>query len=124
VQRAVVAALDDIFFTAKIRATAEHLGTAIRFSRNMEATIEAARETRPALIIVDLHARQFDPFALARALKADASLCDIKLLAFFSHVQTALMQQAKEAGFDYVLPRSAFSNRLAEILEGKLDRQG
>lgn len=121
-QRAVVAALDDIFFIAKIRATAEHLGTPIRFSRNAEATIETARETNTALIIVDLHAKQFDPFALARMLKSDAGLSVIKLLGFFSHVQTALMQQAKDAGFDYVLPRSAFTNRLAEILEGKLER--
>ncbi len=115
----IVAALDDLFFIAKIRATADYLGTRIRFSRNLPATIEAARELSPALIIVDLHAKQFDPLALARELKADASLRSIRLLGFFSHVQTALMQQAKEAGFDDVMPRSAFTNKLAEILEGK-----
>ena len=118
-KRPIVAAVDDLFFTAKIRGTAEYVGTPIRFCRTEQSVIADARETKPALVIVDLHGKQFDPFALARTLKADAELRAVKLMGFFSHVQTALMQQAKEAGFDYVLPRSAFANRLAEILEGK-----
>jgi hypothetical protein len=34
-------------------------------------------------------------------------------------VQTALQQRAEESGFDRVMPRSVFTKRLAEILEGK-----
>jgi PleD family two-component response regulator len=121
VKRLVIAAIDDLFFISKIRATADYLGAHVRLSRSQQATIKAASELNPSLIIVDLHAKQFDPLALARQLKTDARLRAIPLLGFFSHVQTALMQQAKEAGFDYVMPRSAFSNKLAEILAGKLD---
>jgi CheY-like chemotaxis protein len=110
-----------MFFAAKIRAAAEHLGVEISFSRDLQAAIEAAREAKPSLIIVDLHANRFDPLALCRTLKADAALSSIPLLSFFSHVQTALMQQAKEAGYDYVLPRSAFTGKLPEILTGKFD---
>lgn len=117
-KRQVIAAVDDIFFAAKIRAAAESLDVEVSLSRDPQALIAAAREINPALVIVDLHARRFDPFALARALKADARLSSIRILGFFSHVQTALMHQAKEAGYDEVLPRSAFSNRLPEILEG------
>jgi PleD family two-component response regulator len=124
VKRLVIAAIDDLFFVAKLRATADHLGAQVRFSRSQQATIEAASEMSPSLIIVDLHAKQFDPLALARQLKTDAALRSIPLLGFFSHVQTALMQQAREAGFDHVMPRSAFSNKLADILEGKLDERG
>jgi PleD family two-component response regulator len=116
-KKPIIAAVDDMFFAAKIRATAEHLCAEVSFSRNTDALIIAARETKPALVIVDLHAQKFDPFRLARILKSDEDLRAIKLLGFFSHVQTALMQQAKEAGFDFVMPRSAFTNRLAEILE-------
>ena len=113
-----------MFFAAKIRATAEHIGTEVRFSRNLQGIIEAAREAETSLIIVDLHAQQFDALALARTLKADEQLSAIRLLGFFSHVRTALMRQAKEAGYDYVLPRSAFNVRLPEILEGKIQEQG
>lgn len=81
--------------------------------------METAREVGPSLLIVDLHAGGFDPFELARLMKQDVQLSGVKLLGFFSHVQTKLMRQAKEAGFDYVLPRSAFASRLGEILGGK-----
>lgn len=123
-KRPVIAAVDDMFFAAKIRATAEHLGIEVRFSRNLQGITEAARETKTALIIVDLHAQQFDALALARKLKTDTQLHAVHLLGFYSHVQTALMRQAQEAGYDSVLPRSAFSGRLAQILEGKIQEQG
>ena len=121
-ERNIIAAVDDIFFAAKIRATAEHLGTKVSFSRDLPSIIEAARETKAALIIVDLHATRFDPLALARALKADPHLSATSLLGFFSHVQTALMQQAQEAGYDLVLPRSAFTARLPEIIGRNAER--
>lgn len=95
----------------------------ISFSRDLQATIEAARDAEPSLIIVDLHASRFDPLKLCRTLKADEALSSIPLLSFFSHVQTLLMQQAKEAGCDYVLPRSAFTNKLPEILTGEFREQ-
>jgi PleD family two-component response regulator len=106
-----------MIFAAKIRATAESLGAEVRFSRNTDALIVEAIETKCALVIVDLHAQKFDPFALARLLKADARLRGVTLLGFFSHVQTALMHQAQEAGYNQVMPRSAFTKRLAEIIE-------
>jgi CheY-like chemotaxis protein len=55
---------------------------------------------------------------LARRLKADQQLRSIPLLGFFSHVQTELQCQAEAAGFDRVIPRSAFSKYLGEILSG------
>jgi CheY-like chemotaxis protein len=55
---------------------------------------------------------------LAKQLKADEQLRSIPLLGFFSHVQTELQHQAEQAGFDQVIPRSAFSKYLGEILSG------
>lgn len=114
----IIAAVDDIFFASKIRATAEHLGVEVQFARSLDAVIAAAHEKMPALIIVDLHAQKCDPFALAERLKSDAETRVVPLVGFFSHVQTALMQQAQTAGFDRVMPRSAFTNQLPEILQG------
>jgi PleD family two-component response regulator len=121
VKRPIIAAVDDLFFVAKIRATAAALGVDVRFSRNQQSALNQAHEANPSLVIVDLQAKQFDPFVLAGLLKADPQLAGCTLLGFFSHVQTALLRQAKAAGFDLVLPRSAFSHRLAEILQGKLN---
>jgi hypothetical protein len=63
-----------------------------------------------------LHNQRVDPVALARELKADDELRLIKLLGFFSHVQTEVQRNALAAGFDQVIPRSVFARDLPEIL--------
>lgn len=115
----VIAAVDDMFFASKIRAVAEHLGVQLRFARSATAVVEAARADAPAVIVADLHSQRCNPLALARELKSDDDLRSVKLVGFFSHVDTALQQAAKEAGYDHVLPRSAFTNNLAQILSGE-----
>lgn len=120
--RTVIAAVDDMFFAAKIRATAEHLGVNLRSVRNADLVLSVARETHADLIIVDLHAQKLDPNGLARALKSDEQLGSIPLLGFFSHVQTELQQAAVAAGYDVVIPRSVFSRDLGEILAGQKDK--
>jgi CheY-like chemotaxis protein len=117
--RTVIAVVDDLFFASKIRGTAEQVGVAVKFARTAAAVLESARRDRPALIICDLHSQKTDPIELAKQLKADDQLRSIPLVGFFSHVQTELQHQAEEAGFDQVLPRSAFTTHLAQILEGK-----
>jgi len=114
----VIAAVDDMFFASKIRAVAEHLGRPIRFLRSNEAVIEAVRTDAPALVIVDLHSQKVDAVELARSLKRNESSGQVSLIGFYSHVETALRQAAEEAGYDRVLPRSAFTNQLADILNG------
>jgi PleD family two-component response regulator len=115
--RFVLAAVDDMFFASKIRAVAEHLGVRVRFIRSAEEAIETARKDAPSLIIADLHAEKCDPFGLAEQLKMDETLRAVPLLGFFSHVQTDLHQRAVQAGYDRVMPRSAFSKNLPEIIK-------
>jgi hypothetical protein len=38
------------------------------------------------------------------------------VVAFFSHVQTEFLEKAKAAGADEILPRSAFVQRLEQLL--------
>ena len=117
--RTVIAVVDDLFFASKIRGTAEQLGVAVKFARTADALAEAARRELPALIICDLHSQKVDPNELAKQLKADEQLRSIPLLGFFSHVQTELQREAERAGFNQVLPRSAFTKHLSEILKGE-----
>lgn len=116
--RRVVAVVDDMFFASKIRAVAEATGVEISFPRSKEALVEKAREAQ--LILVDLHNQKFDPVELAKELKADEQLRAVPMVGFFSHVETELQRNALAAGFDQVLPRSAFSRDLAEILTAVL----
>ena len=104
----VIVVVDDMFFASKIRAVAEAVGVEVSFPRSKDAVIEKAREAR--LLIVDLHNQKIDPIELARELSG------VKLIGFFSHVETELRQNALAAGYDSVIPRSVFARDLAEIL--------
>ena len=114
--RTVIAVVDDMFFVSKIRAVAEAATVEISFPRSQEAVVSKARETTPGLILVDLHNQRIDALALARELKSDKELRSIKLLGFFSHVQTELQRNAMVAGFDQVIPRSVFARDLPKLL--------
>ncbi|HYY96298.1 MAG TPA: response regulator [Pyrinomonadaceae bacterium] len=118
--RRVIAAVSDLFFASKIRGTAEHLNVTVEFARGGDALFDAAKTEVPALVILDLHATQLDPFAVAARLKADEQLRAVPVVAFFSHVETELRRKALEAGVEHVLPRSVFTRRLADILAGEI----
>ena len=112
----IIAIVDDMFFKSKIRAVAEAVGTEISFPRNKDALFQKARETKPQLIIVDLHNQKIEPASLANELKTNEELRAIPLLGFFSHVETELQRNALAAGFDQVIPRSVFARDLSKIL--------
>lgn len=115
----IIAAVDDMFFAAKIRTTAEHLGIKIDFPKSADAIVQSAKKELPALVIVDLHSQRYDAFGLAQQMKSDEQLRDVPIVGFFSHVQTELQQKAQQAGINHVLARSAFTKNLADILQMK-----
>jgi CheY-like chemotaxis protein len=112
--KTIIAVVDDMFFAAKIRATAEALGVTVLFPRSKQTLFEKLAEAKPGLVLVDLHNQKIDPLDLARELKALAQ--PTQLLGFFSHVEAELQRNAVAAGYDRVIPRSVFSRDLAEIL--------
>ncbi len=108
----VLALVDDLFFQAKMMETARHVGVPLRVVSSGAALVEAAAAQAPALVLVDLNARQ-------GALEGLTQLCaggQTPVVAFLSHVQTDLAAQARAAGCQEVLPRSKFTADLAEIL--------
>ena len=116
----VIAIVDDLFFASKIRGTAEALNVPVSFPRTLESLIASVNSEPPGLIVCDLNATRIDPIALSRTLKADDNLRSIPLIGFFSHVDTELQRRAIEAGFDCVLPRSAFTAKLPQIMQGEV----
>jgi CheY-like chemotaxis protein len=119
--RNIIAIVDDLFFAAKIRGTAEQAGVSVAFPRSADGAAEIINREPPALIICDLHAQRIDPIDLAKKLKAAAETRSVPLLGFFSHVQVQLKREAEQAGFDRVIPRSVFASSLVQILTGSDD---
>jgi len=113
----VVAFMDDLFFQMKLAETAKHVGVEVKVASSPEA-LQSLLEPAPKLVIVDLNARN-QPLAAVEKLRS--SHRDLRIVAFLSHVQRDLAQRAQAAGCNEVLPRSAFTQNLAEILGAAKD---
>lgn len=102
-------------FTVKIQDAAKRAGVEAVFVTSEESAVAQAREN-PALVILDLNYAAIGPVELIRKLKQEETTAKIHLLGFVSHVQTGLIQAARESGCDRVMARSAFSQNLPAIL--------
>ena len=113
----VVALMDDLFFQMKLAETAKHLGVEVKVATTPEA-LQTLLDPPPRLLIVDLNSRS-QPIAMIQRLRADKN--GVRVVGFLSHVQTDLAAQARAAGCDEVMPRSAFTQNLAAILAAAKD---
>ena len=113
----ILAVLDDLMFTSKIRTTANQLGVAVAFARSADSALTEMRKSPPALVILDLNNPRTQPLAIVGAMKADAALASIPTVGYASHVQTDVIEAARAAGVQEVLARSAFTQHLASILQ-------
>ena len=109
----IVAFVDDLFFQAKILETAKHVGVEVRTCTTPEALLAEIAKHSPALVVVDLNARN-KPLEAIKQVRAFSST--LPLTCFLSHVQVELAEQARAAGCTEVMPRSKFTQHLATIL--------
>jgi CheY-like chemotaxis protein len=113
----IVTFVDDMFFNSKINSAAADCGRRIERIKTKEQ-LETLVEKAPSLILIDLNSDRFDPVQTIEFLKSRAELKDTPIVSFVSHVQTDLINAARTAGCDYVLPRSVFTQTLNEIITG------
>jgi len=109
--------IDDLFFQAKLHETAKLTGVTLETVTTGEQLVKSAQANPAALIIVDLNARQGALEAIEK-LGTNAAGNPRHMIAFLSHVQTDLAERARAAGCQDVMPRSKFTQNLAEILRG------
>ena len=113
----IFAFVDDLFFQAKIQETARKLNVKLEFVKSeadLTDKIKLNGEEKPSLIIFDLNNNSVKPLTLIPKLKS--KLKKTSVIGFLSHVQGDLKQKAHEVGCDMVLPRSAFSQNLPQLL--------
>ena len=114
-RKKIVAAVEDLFFTVKISDAARRAGFDVEFVKSEHDLLEKAKEM-PALIVVDLNLGSFGPVKVIAKLKDNPVLKAISVIAYVSHVQGELKQQAHDAGANMVLARSAFTQNFPQIL--------
>lgn len=111
--------VEDLFFLAKIQETAKKLGVKVSFVKNdkesLAKLLSSPEEERPALIVFDLNNANAKPLTLIPKIKAKLKR-STSVIGFLSHLQGDLKMKASEAGCDTVMPRSAFSQNLPNLL--------
>jgi DNA-binding NarL/FixJ family response regulator len=104
----------DLFFVSKVTGTAGALGYRVVAVGDAAKAADRIVALKPRAVFVDLAAGDLvAPTALAH-YRSQAP--GTPFVTFGSHVDTAALAAAASAGCDPVLPRSAFSSRLPELL--------
>jgi PleD family two-component response regulator len=113
----ILAVLDDLMFSSKIKTAATQLGVPLTFARSSATALAEMRKAAPSLVIFDLNNPRTDPLGIVAAMHADPALAAIPTVGYVSHVDTDVINAARAAGVTDVLPRSAFTMQLADILK-------
>lgn len=113
----IFAFVDDLFFVAKIQEISRKLNVKVEFVKSEKEIAEKSGENpeKPSLVIVDLNSNSIKPLPVITKMRAKFKKAT-SIVGFVSHVQGDLKVKAQEAGCDVVMPRSAFSQNLANIL--------
>lgn len=112
----ILCVVDDLMFSVKISAAAKAVQAKVVFERTPHSATERVRSERPSLVIFDLNSARLSPIDTIRAIKSDPELRGTRTLGYASHVQADTIAEARKAGCDEVLARSAFAERLPTIL--------
>lgn len=112
--------IEDLFFLAKIQETARKLGVKVEFVKGADKEavtriLELPEESRPSLVIFDLGNANGKPLSWIPKFKSKFKKT-VSVVGFVSHVLGDLKVKAAEAGCDTVMPRSAFSQALPNML--------
>jgi hypothetical protein len=87
----------------------------VKSEKELTERLKSNGEEKPSLIIFDLNNANAKPLTLIPKLKSKLKK-GTSIIGFLSHVQGDLKQKAHEVGCDMVLPRSAFSQNLPQLL--------
>ena len=110
-----IAIVSDLIFATRITGTAEKVGADCRIINDPSVLKIALESENPGTVLVDMNC---DGISAEEAIRTVKSHCpNARVVAFFSHVQTELMERAKVAGADDVWPRSVFVQQLPQLLQ-------
>jgi hypothetical protein len=111
--------IDDLFFQAKIIETSKKLGVKVEFVKGDKESVarltDLAEADRPTLVVFDLNNLNAKPMTLIPKFKTKFKKAT-SIVGFLNHLQGDLKLKAIEAGCDSVMPRSAFSQTLPNLL--------
>jgi DNA-binding NarL/FixJ family response regulator len=111
----ILGLMHDLFFRSKVDAVAHTVGIEVACAGSLDEARARCADGLPAIIFVDLADPHFPARETAEAMRNAAP--GVRLVGFASHVDLKALGAAKEAGFEMVLSRSEFTQRLPDLLK-------
>jgi CheY-like chemotaxis protein len=93
-------------------------GHDVHVSYTGRAALEAVREWRPSIVVLDLGLPDLNGFEVARRLRSDESLGPVRLIALTGWGQADDRRRTLEAGFDHHLTKPVDPDQLNRLLQG------
>ena len=112
---AVIAFMDDLMFLSRIRSAAAAQDIPVVSVRKVADLVEACRQD-VRLVLVDLDSQRLPVTEAIAAVRSEPALAQVPIVGFFSHVHAERGQEARAAGCNRTLPRSAFVRELDGLL--------
>jgi len=118
--KAILVAVNDVFFYTKIRDALLPRGYRLERTRTQQEVMEKATALGPAAIILNMNDETLDAFRALEQIKGDDRLRAIPVLAFANHEEVETWKRAKELGITKIVSRNEFSSRTRDLVEEML----
>jgi two-component system CheB/CheR fusion protein len=116
-RRRVLVIDDNADAADSLQAVLETVGHQVRVARDGRSGIALARSYRPEVILCDIGLPDLDGYAVARALRADATLGGTSLVALTGYGREQDIEKALKSGFDRHLTKPPELKHLLGLLE-------
>ena len=116
-KKTVLVAVTDIFFYTKVRDALLPQGYQLERVRSQEDVPQKAASLHPCAMIINMNDLTMDAFQALAAVKADATLNTMPILAFANHEEVDTWRRAKELGVTKIVSRNEFSARTRDLVE-------
>lgn len=108
----------DLIFSSKIESVSHKFGVAVKVMTSVDEILKELGDSRPTALTLNLDGLQGKLDVLAEIRKSH-----FLIFAYYSHVNTALAEEAKRLRIGAVLTRGAFVSQFPEMLRKVLSRK-
>jgi PAS domain S-box-containing protein len=108
---------DNVDMVESLAMLVKSQGHDVRASRDGSATLQAALDYRPEVILLDIGLPGLDGYQVAEQIRKQAALRGVVLVALTGYGQEADRQRSLEAGFDHHLVKPMDFSKLQKIFE-------
>jgi two-component system CheB/CheR fusion protein len=119
--RRVLVIEDNVDAADSLRDVLALCGHEVEIACDGYAGVEKARAFRPEVILCDIGLPKMDGYQVAKALRADANLSRVRLVALSGYAQPEDLQCSLDAGFDAHLAKPATIETIERAVAGAVE---